>query len=59
MIYWILLAFFVIASIGLLKDSKPRKVTIIRCPTCGDKAYLYEDGSWECTFCGDFGRMKK
>lgn len=27
-----------------------------RCPTCGDRARVYGD-TWECEFCGDFGRF--
>ena len=53
----------VIAGIvwAIKKESKrpARKVTVIRCPNCGDKAYLYESGQWECTFCGDFGTFHK
>ena len=36
----------------------PRKYTEMRCPTCGAEARVYGT-SWECTWCGDFGQIRR
>lgn len=35
-----------------------RTYTTMRCPTCGDEARVY-GSTWECTWCGDFGSIRK
>ena len=47
------------AAMRLSKKDTPAqtpKYTVMRCPSCGEEARVYGD-QWECTWCGDFGRL--
>ena len=50
----------VIIYIANNKDLKRSRenYTTMRCPTCGAEARVRGD-QWECTWCGDFGRINK
>ena len=57
-----LVVFFVIGIIAILNDKDLKRsrenYTTMRCPTCGAEARVRGD-QWECTWCGDFGRVEK
>ena len=59
--FWIAMIALVVVLVvmqGKEQVKNPRKYTVMRCPTCGAEARNYGT-SWECTWCGDFGTIRK
>lgn len=54
----IILVIALVIADGVEQTKHPRKYTEMKCPTCGSPARNYGT-SWECTWCGDFGRIGK
>lgn len=59
--FLIVIIILVIVSVvadGIEQSKRPREYTKMKCPTCGSPARNYGT-SWECMWCGDFGRIGK
>ena len=59
---WIIAGIVLVVILAAVETRKqirnPRKYTEMRCPTCGAPARNYGT-KWECTWCGDFGRIER